>query len=128
MTDDTVPVPPGDAAPTVRARQGRRGVLGCYDRILAWRCDGLPPGLGTIEWCMAGAFRMPGAATAALASAWTAVVVALWVALVSAIGSVVVTLFGITFSSHTASAVNSTSHTSGGRASVAGQRSSSGAV
>jgi hypothetical protein len=94
-------------------------VLGLYDRILAWRCDGLPPGLGTIEWCMAGAFRMPGAATAALASAWTAVVVALWVALISAIGSVVVTVFGIAVSGHTAGVLNFTSHTSGGLAFLA---------
>jgi Zn-dependent protease with chaperone function len=91
-------------------------VLGLYDRILAWRCDGLPPGLGTIEWCMVGAFRMPGAATEALASAWTAVVVALWVALISAIGSVVVTVFGIAVSGHTAGVLNFTSHTSGGLA------------
>ena len=114
MSEEAVPLPPGDVSPVARSRQGRRGVLGLYDRVLAWRCDGLPPGLGTIEWCMAGAFRMPGAATAALASAWTAVVVALWVALVSAIGSVVVTLFGITFSGHTAGVLNFSSHTAGG--------------
>jgi hypothetical protein len=79
-------------------------VLGLYDRILAWRCDGLPPGLGTIEWCMAGAFRMPGAATAALASAWTAVVV---------------TVFGIAVPGHTAGVLNFTSHISGGLAFLA---------
>ena len=109
MSEEAVPLPPGDVSPVARSRQGRRGVLGLYDRVLAWHCDGLPPGLGTIEWCMAGAFRMPGAATAALASAWTAVVVALWVGLVTAIGSVVVTLFGITFSGHTAGVLNFTS-------------------
>jgi Zn-dependent protease with chaperone function len=116
VSDEAVPVPPGDVSPVAQSRQGRRGVLGLYDRILAWRCDGLPPGLGTIEWCMAGAFRMPGAATAALASAWTAVVVALWVALISAIGSVVVTIFGIAVSGHTAGILNFSSHTSGGLA------------
>jgi Zn-dependent protease with chaperone function len=116
VSDEAVPVPSGDVSPVERSRKGRRGVLRLYDRILAWRCDGLPPGLGTIEWCMAGAFRMPGAATAALASAWTAVVVALWVALISAIGSVVVTVFGIAVSGHTAGILAFSSHTSGGLA------------
>ena len=99
-----------------RLAQGRRGLVGRYDRLMAWRLDGLPEGLGTIEWVLAASFRMPGATVAALGCAWTAVIVALWAALFDAIGSVIVSVFGVSFSGHFAGIVSFSSHTAGGLA------------
>ena len=121
MADETIPPPEG----TVPARSrragerlaaGRRGIARQYDKLMAWRLPGLPPGLGTIEWLLAASFRMPGASVAALGAAWTAVIVALWAAMFDAIGSVVVAVFGISFSGHFAGIVNFSSHTAGGLA------------
>lgn len=114
MADDVV-TPSGAASPASR----RRGIVGLYHRVLAWRLPGLPDNaegvpMGTLQWVFASSLRMPGATTAALLTAWTGLLVALWVGAVSAIGSIVVTAFGISVSGHLAGIASFTSRTSGG--------------
>jgi Zn-dependent protease with chaperone function len=97
----------------------RKGIVGAYDRLLAWRLPGLPDNaegvpMGTLQWLLASCLRMPFGTMAALLTAWTGLIVALWVGAVSAIGSIVVTAFGISVSGHLAGIASFTSRTSGG--------------
>lgn len=92
----------------------RRRVARWWYRLKTWRLEGLPEGLGTLEWLFSAAVRLPGATFAALFTAWTAAVIALWIAAFSAIASIVLTAFGITVSGQAAGVFSFTSHTSGG--------------
>jgi Zn-dependent protease with chaperone function len=101
--------------PVVRAPMAQRpGLRGRWDRFLAWKLPGLPPGLGTIQWLFSTSLRMPAASVTALIIAWTGVVISLWVAAFTAIGSIVVTAFGVTFSGHFLGVSQFTSNSSGG--------------
>lgn len=116
MADEAL-TPAGASSPA--GRGGRRGIVGVYDRVLAWRLSGLPDNaegvpMGTLQWVFASSLRMPGATTAALLTAWTGLLVALWIGAVSAIGSIVVTAFGVSVSGHLAGVASFTSRTSGG--------------
>ena len=92
----------------------RRRVARRWHQLKSWRLDGLPEGLGTLEWLFSAAVRLPGATFAALFTAWTAAVISLWVAAFSAVASVGLTAFGITVSGHAAGVFSLVSHTSGG--------------
>lgn len=103
------------AAPTTaKSATARRGLRGLWDRLLAWKLKGLPPGLGTFQWLCSASFRMPTATVVALGIAWTGVVISLWVAAFSAIGSIVVTAFGVAATHHLGGVVTFNSNTSGG--------------
>ena len=104
-----------NGVPVVRAPVAYRPCLrGRWDRFLAWKLPGLPPGLGTIQWLFSASLRMPAASVTALVIAWTGVLISLWVAAFTAIGSIVVTAFGVTFSGHFLGVSQFTSNSSGG--------------
>ena len=102
-----------EGVPAVETAE-RRGLLGLYDRLLAWKLPGLPENLGVIQWIFSASLRMPRATAAALVTAWTGVIIALWVGAVIAIGSIILTAFGVAVSGHAAGALAFTSNTSGG--------------
>lgn len=105
MTEDAIPAQPAQVPTTT---------TNVWRRVVDWKLEGLPDGMGTFQWLLAASFRMPMATTAALITAWTGVVLALWVGAISAIGSVVVTAFGVGVSGHLAGVVTFTSKSSGG--------------
>lgn len=74
----------------------------------------LPPNLGTVQWVVAAALRLPWATVVALVCAWSAVVVSLWAAILDGLGSVVVLFVGGGAIGATGSIISFSSHTAGG--------------